>query len=255
MARTNPRYGWIPDLPDQRDHRYAAPGRVLAKLPAAVDLRPKCPPVFDQGTLGSCTANAIGNAYRFDLLKQRGPRSFVPSRLFIYYNERVIEGTVDADAGAQLRDGIKTLARQGVCAEATWPYEIERFRDKPPTAAFREGLKHQALIYQRLTQDAWQMKGCLASGFPFVFGFAVYESFETPAVARTGKMPMPGPGERQIGGHAVLAVGYNDRTQAFIVMNSWSTAWGDAGYFTMPYAYLTNPSLAADIWTVRTVET
>jgi C1A family cysteine protease len=153
-----------------------------------------------------------------------------------------------------LRDGIKTLARQGVCAEQTWPYAIERFRDKPPAPAYREGLRHQALLYQRLTQDAWQMKGCLASGFPFVFGFSVYESFESPAVARSGKVPMPGPGERQIGGHAVLAVGYQDRTQSFSVMNSWSAAWGDAGYFYMPYAYLSNPSLAADIWTVRTVE-
>jgi C1A family cysteine protease len=254
MARTNPRYGWIPDLPDQRDHLYAASARVLGKLPVQVDLRPKCPPVFDQGTLGSCTANAIAGAYRFDLLKQRGPRSFVPSRLFIYYNERVIEGTVDTDAGAMLRDGIKTLAKQGVCAEKIWPYEIERFRDRPTATAYRDGLRHQALSYQRLNQDAMQMKGCLASGYPFVFGFSVYESFESPAVARSGKMPMPGTGERQLGGHAVLAVGYQERSQCFIAMNSWSTAWGDAGFFYMPYAYLSNPSLARDIWTVRTVE-
>lgn len=254
MARTNPRYGWIPDLPDQRDHLYAAPPRILSKLPAQVDLRPRCPPVFDQGTLGSCTANAIGNAYRFDLLKQRGSKSFVPSRLFIYYNERVIEGTVDNDAGAMLRDGIKTLAKQGVCNDRSWPYEIDRYADRPPGAAYREALRHQALSYQRLVQDAWQMKGCLASGYPFVFGFSVYESFESPAVTRTGRMPMPGPGERMIGGHAVLAVGYDDRGQQFIAMNSWSTRWGDKGFFYMPYAYLTTPQLARDLWTVRTVE-
>ena len=157
MARTQSRFGWIPDLPDQRDHLYAAPPRVLTKLPVKVDLRPRCPPVFDQGTLGSCTANAIGNAYRFDLLKQRGSKRFVPSRLFIYYNERVIEGSVGTDAGAMLRDGIKTLAKQGVCNEQTWPYEIDRFAAKPPAAAFREGLQHQALSYQRLVQDAWQI--------------------------------------------------------------------------------------------------
>ena len=254
MARSNPRYGWIPDLPDQRDHLHAAPPHILTKLPVRVDLRPRCPPVFDQGSLGSCTANAIGNAYRFDLLKQRGSKSFVPSRLFIYYNERVLEDTVAADAGAMLRDGIKTLAKQGVCADKTWPYQPERFADKPPAPAYREGLQHQALSYQRLAQDAWQMKGCLASGFPFVFGFSVYESFESPAVAQTGEMPMPGPGERQIGGHAVLAVGYDDRTQQFIAMNSWSTKWGDTGFFYMPYAYLTTPQLARDLWTVRTVE-
>jgi C1A family cysteine protease len=254
MARTNARYGWVPDLPDQRDHLYAAPPRVLRKLPAQVDLRANCPPVFDQGTLGSCTANAIASAYRFDLLKQRSSRRFVPSRLFIYYNERVIEGTIDTDAGAMLRDGIKTLAKQGVCAEQRWPYEIDRFGDRPPAPAYRDGLKHQALSYQRLNQDAMQMKGCLASGFPFVFGFSVYESFESAAVAHTGRMPMPAPGERQLGGHAVLAIGYQDRSQSFIVMNSWSTGWGAAGFFYMPYAYLSNPGLARDLWTVRTVE-
>jgi len=254
MSRLNQRYGWLPDLPDQRDHLYAAPRQVLVKLPEKIDLRPHCPPVFDQGQLGSCTANAIGNAYRFDLLKQRGAPAFVPSRLFLYYNERAIEGTVKTDSGAMLRDGIKTLAKQGVCSEQTWPYESDRYADKPPASAYREGLRHQALSYQRLTQDSMQMKGCIASGFPFVFGFSVYESFESAAVARTGQVPMPGSGERLIGGHAVLAVGFDDRRQQFIVMNSWSTAWGDTGYFQMPYAYLASPQLAGDLWTVRTVE-
>ena len=254
MKRSNSRYGWIPDLPDQRDHLYAAPPPVLAKLPSQVDLRPRCPPVFDQGTLGSCTANAIGNAYRFDLLKQRGSKSFVPSRLFIYYNERALEGTVGTDAGAMLRDGIKTLAKQGVCADKTWPYVPERYADRPSPAAYREGLKHQALSYQRLVQDAWQMKGCIASGYPFVFGFSVYESFESQAVARTGQMPMPAAGERMIGGHAVLAVGYDDASAHFICMNSWSVNWGEKGFFHMPYQYLTSPQLERDLWTVRTVE-
>jgi C1A family cysteine protease len=254
MKRNPSRYGWIPDLPDQRDHLYAAPPPVLLKLPPRMDLRPRCPPIFDQGALGSCTANAIGNAYRFDLLKQRGSKRFVPSRLFIYYNERLLEGTVAMDAGAMLRDGIKTLAKQGVCAERTWPYNAARFADRPTPTAYREGLSHQALSYQRLVQDAWQMKGCIASGFPFVFGFSVYESFESPAVARTGQMPMPGPAERMIGGHAVLAVGYDDRSARFTCMNSWSVQWGDKGFFYMPYEYLTTPQLAQDLWTVRTVE-
>lgn len=248
------RYGWVPDLPDQRDHRYAAPRAVMRALPKRVDLRPQCPPVFDQGTLGSCTANAIANAYRFDLLRQHGPDGFVPSRLFLYYNERVIEGTTDSDAGAMLRDGIKTLARQGICGERSWPYLPVRFADKPTARAYREALRHQALDYQRLSQDARQMKGCLASGFPFVFGFSVYESFESAAVARSGVVPMPGPGERLVGGHAVLAVGYDDARSRFIAMNSWSTAWGDLGHFYLPYAYLGDTQLARDLWTVRTVE-
>jgi C1A family cysteine protease len=254
MSRRTARYGWIPDLPDQRDHLYAAPAPIVTRLPPRVDLRPRCPPVFDQGQLGSCTANAIGAAYRFDLKRQKVAQGFVPSRLFIYYNERAIEGTVATDSGAMLRDGIKVLAKQGVCSEARWPYDITRYAQKPPAPAYREASGHQALSYQRVAQEGFQMKGCLASGYPFVFGFAVYESFESPEVARTGQMPMPGSRERQIGGHAVMAVGYDDAGQGFICQNSWSTAWGEQGFFTMPYAYLANPQLARDLWTIRTVE-
>src|SRR4030095_2793109 len=111
------RYGWIPDIPDQRDFLYAAPPAFLRALPPKVDLRKKCPPVYDQGQLGSCTANAIAGAIEFDQMKEQLPQIFLPSRLFIYYNERVIEGTVDSDSGAMLRDGIKTVAKQGACPE------------------------------------------------------------------------------------------------------------------------------------------
>ena len=129
------RYGWIPDLPDFRDYRYAAPSPAAAPLPPKVDLRTFCPPVYDQGELGSCTANAIGGAIEFDQMKQALPDVFVPSRLFIYYNERVIEGTVDDDAGAMIRDGIKSVARQGAPHETVWPYTIAKFRTKPSAPA------------------------------------------------------------------------------------------------------------------------
>jgi C1A family cysteine protease len=246
------RYGWIPDQPDQRDHLYAAPPQFLAALPASADLRPQCPPVYDQGQLGSCTANAIGGAIEFDRLKQKLP-DFVPSRLFIYYNERVIEGTVRSDSGAQIRDGIKTVASQGVCPETDWPYDIAKFEQKPAAKAYADALSDRAVSYQSLIQDANQMKGCLASGFPFVFGFTVYESFESPAVAQSGHAPMPGPSERAIGGHAVMAVGYDDSNQWFVVRNSWGPSWGLKGYFTLPYAYLIQASLSSDFWTIRIV--
>lgn len=251
--RGNPRYGWLPDLPDRRDFMYAAPLRLLAQLPARKSLRSRCPSVLDQGALGSCTANAIGNAFHFVVHKDKGG-TFRPSRLFIYYNERLIEGTVSWDSGAMIRDGIKSLNRQGTCAEATWPYVVERFAQRPPAKAYTEAKAHQALNYARVAQTVTQMKGCLASGYPFVFGFSVYESFETSAVARTGKVPMPEAGEKLLGGHAVLAVGYDDAAQRFAVQNSWGKFWGDGGFFTIPYAYLTDPDLAADLWTVRTVE-
>lgn len=253
MPRKIQGYGWVPDLPDGRDFLYAAPAKPLAKLPTRVDLRSNCPPVYDQGQLGSCTANAIGAAVQYDQMKQRR-KTFNPSRLFIYYNERAMEGTVESDSGAMIRDGVKSVAKEGSCNEESWPYEIERFRDKPSRACYAEGKQNQAIQYLRLTPGLGQLKGCLAEGFPFVFGFTVYDSFESAEVAKTGHAPMPEADEAVLGGHAVLAVGYDESKQWFIVRNSWGTRWGMRGYFTLPYPYLTQPSLARDFWTIRSVE-
>jgi C1A family cysteine protease len=149
-----------------------------------------------------------------------------------------------------LRDGIKSLVTCGVCSEDKWPYAISQFAVKPAKPCYNEASDHQITSYQRIeTLD--QMRACLADGFPFVFGFSVYESFETPAVAQSGKAPMPGPDERLLGGHAVLAVGYNDADKRFTVRNSWGPQWGIKGYFTLPYDYLANANLAADFWTIR----
>ena len=249
------RYGWIPDLPDARDHLYAAPAPVMAALPPKADLRPQCPPVYDQGQLGSCTANAISAAIQFDRMKQNLRPDFVPSRLFIYYNERVIEGTVSSDSGAQIRDGIKTVAKQGTCPEPDWPYDISKFAVSPPKPDYTEALKNRAVGYSRLVQNLNLLKSCLASGYPFVFGFTVYESFESQAVAQSGMVPMPSASEKTVGGHAVLAVGYDDVPQRFIVRNSWGTGWGISGYFMMPYAYIIDLNLADDLWTIRLVST
>lgn len=247
------KYGWAPDLPDQRDHMYGAPTAVLAKLPPKKDLRPGCPPVYDQGQLGSCTANAIAGAIQFDQKKQ-GIAVFMPSRLFVYYNERAMEGTVTSDSGAQIRDGIKTIGTFGACPEPEWPYDIAKFADKPTPPCYQAGKKCEALSYQRLVStNLNQLKGCIASGYPFVFGFTVYESFESPEVAKTGQLNMPGPKEKTVGGHAVLAVGYDDSIGRFIVRNSWAKNWGIKGYFTMPYAYITSENLADDFWTVRVI--
>jgi C1A family cysteine protease len=246
-------YGWTPDLPDKRDRMFAVPLRALKALPPSVDLRSVCPPVVDQGQLGSCTANAIAGALEFNQMKENLADVFAPSRLFIYYNERVMEHTVDEDSGAMIRDGIKSVAKQGAPHETLWPYDISTFKTKPSAAAYKDAAKHRAILYQRLTPTLDQLKGCLASGFPFVFGFSVYESFESQAVAKNGKVPMPKPQEQLLGGHAVLAVGYNDASKRFIVRNSWGTGWGLAGYFTIPYAYLTDANLADDFWTIKQV--
>jgi C1A family cysteine protease len=256
--RSIARYGWTPDLPDHRDHLYAAPVANLAKLPPSVDLRSKCPKtVYDQGQLGSCTANAIAAAIQFDLMKQKVKTVFTPSRLFIYYNERAIEHTIGSDSGAQIRDGIKSVNKLGAPPETLWPYSDANpgpFETKPPAKAYTAAAKHQAVSYQRVARSTAQIKGCLAAGYPFVFGFSVYESFESNAVARTGDAPMPSPREKQLGGHAVLAVGYDDSTQRMMVRNSWGPGWGKKGYFTLPYAYLLDENLSDDFWTIRAIE-
>ncbi|MDQ0259443.1 C1 family peptidase [Sinomonas atrocyanea] len=251
--RTAHSYGWVPDVPDQRDHLFAAPREVMGALPPSVDLTAACPPVYDQGQLGSCTANAIAAALEFDADKEGIAGYTTPSRLFIYYNERAAEHTVASDAGAQIRDGIKSVAAQGACPETEWPYDIGQFAAKPGEQCYIDAKQHRAIAYQRVARSIAQMQGCLAAGYPFVYGFTVYESFEGPEVAHTGVVPMPAPNEQVLGGHAVLAVGYDNATQCFRVRNSWGDGWGQAGYFTMPYQYLLSTGLASDFWTVRTV--
>lgn len=247
------RYGWVRDIPDQRDVLYAPPPQISSALPPRVDLRSGFPPPYDQGALGSCTANAIAGALQFLEGKEGSPAPVMPSRLFIYYNERVLEGSTGSDSGAQIRDGIKTVVREGFCPEAEWPYDIDAFATKPLAAAYRDALKERVSQYLRLTPATVALLTCLASGYPFVFGFSVYESFESLQVASTGIVHLPHPSERLVGGHAVVAVGYDQSEGRFIVRNSWGGRWGMAGYFTMPFQYLTDPMLAADFWTIRRV--
>ena len=230
MNRT---YSWKPDLPDHRDFIYKVDLSGIT-LPTNVDLSTKCPPVYDQGQLGSCTGNAIAGSIEYEQIKKNDPNPFVPSRLFIYYNERLLEGTVKSDSGAQIRDGMKVVNSQGVCNEITWPYNIAKFKTKPSAKAYAEGKKYTTKVYARVPQDLISLKTCLAAGDPFVFGFTVYSGFESPTVAQTGVLNMPGPSETVLGGHAVLCVGYDDKTQRFLVRNSWGVDWGLKGYFTMP---------------------
>ena len=245
-------YGWLPDRPDHRDKLYAAIAAPPRRLPVSTDLRALCSPVENQGALGSCTANALVGNLEF-LERKEGRAAVDLSRLFVYYNERAIEGTIREDSGAFLRDGIRTLVKQGVCTEQQWPYTISKFTVKPSAACYRQALSHQLLSYHRIV-NLQEMKTCLAEGYPFVFGFTVFESFESKTVARTGKANLPGPYEQSVGGHAVLAVGYDDATRRFLVRNSWDTDWGMKGYFTMPYDYLAGGDYADDFWTLRSFE-
>jgi C1A family cysteine protease len=260
ISKTKYRYDWKPDLPDFRDHILS-----LAKpttLPAKIDLSPQCSPIVNQGRIGSCTGNALAGAFEFLELKELASKSnsnpqvfddksFSPvSRLFIYYNERIIEKTVDQDAGARLRDGVKVLNKLGACREAIWKYQSTLLYKKPTKSAYDEAAKHKVTEYLKITTMS-QLKQCLADGYPVVFGFTVYESFESSEVAQTGIMPLPEPDEHLLGGHAVLAVGYDDHTKTLLVRNSWGTDWGQKGYFHMPYAYIESLHLAQDFWMIR----
>ena len=242
-------YGWSPDIRDLRDAKVPQKLRAAAPtfLPRSVDLRPQCPPVVEQGALGSCTANALAGVLAFLEMKARLP--LVPkSRLFIYYNERAADGTVRSDAGSQLRTGIKVVAKQGACAETLWPYDIKKFENTPPTIAYTQGMKNVITQYWRLDGLA-DMRACLSQGYPFVFGFTVFDSFESLEMAKSGIAQMPLLGEPVIGGHAVMAVGYDDTKGVLIVRNSWGPLWGQAGYFTLPYGYI-EQGLAQDFWSI-----
>jgi C1A family cysteine protease len=235
-------YGWRPQLPDARDKLYAA--RLAGLLPPECDLRPSMPPVYDQGQLGSCTGNAIAGAMEYERDRQ-GLSDFVPSRLFVYYNERALEGTASSDSGAVIRDGIKVVNSEGVCPESLWPYDIGMFAVKPPKRCYVAAETDKAVQYEAI-QTLGDLKDAIASNLSVVFGFTVYQSFQSQAVAQSGVLPMPKPGETTVGGHAVVAVGYSDSKNQVIVRNSWGSSWGDKGYFYMPYQYMTGSKVSSD---------
>jgi C1A family cysteine protease len=219
----------------------------------SVDLRTSglLPDVWDQGALGACSAHGSGAAYSYELARQHGTKNYLPSRLFIYYNERAANGTIREDSGATITDAIRSLNQHGAPPEQDWPYDISKFTHRPPIAAYRDGETREALQYARVHQTADGLRQALAAGFPVVVGFTVFESFESEAVAATGVVPMPNPNEQVCGGHCVLVTGYSP--DGWIVRNSWGTSWGQGGYFTLPLEYLLNPSLASDFWTVEMV--
>jgi C1A family cysteine protease len=230
--------GYIPDLGDPRDHTYALTHVVR---PKSVDLRPKMPPVWDQGQLGSCTAFALTGAVAF-------LHGFTGSQLWLYYKERVMERTTKQDAGAMIRDGIKVLAKEGLPPEDAWPYDISKFTKRPPAAANKAAKQELIGEYRRLSNFSSYLD-CLATGNPFVVGITVFDSFESDAVAATGEVPMPGANENTVGGHAICVCGYRE-DGSFIVRNSWSEQWGDKGYFYLPRDYLADINLATDAWTI-----
>jgi len=217
-------------------------------LPSSVDLRDQCPEVYDQGQLGSCTANALAAAYQFDEMKRGESVVGNPSRLFIYYNERATEGDTDKDAGACTADGITGLQNVGVVSESDWPYDISEFATKPSDDLYSNAQSNVATSFKQVSQQEDQIKQALNQGYPVLFTADIYASFESSDVGSSGQIPMPQEGEKSMGSHAIIIVGYNDDNQQFIVRNSWGADWGDQGYCYFPYAYVTDETYTSQFW-------
>lgn len=246
-------------LPDEHLRVSLFRGVTGGPVPQRVDLRHKCPPVYDQGALGCSTSHALAAAVQIAKPTLQG------SRLFLYYNERAAAaraGTSDAmiegggggiqqDECATVAACFSALQKWGLCQEHEWPYVVDKFTTHPSSAAYTAALSNAFPHHAHVAPTPNEMMGCLATATPFVVGIMVYQSFESEQVARTGIVPMPAEGEQCLGGHTVLCVGYDAIHKAWIMRNSFGPGWGDHGYFYLPHAYLLCPAnLASDVWRI-----
>lgn len=250
--------GFRPDMPDIRDLLFKSEGIIRKKktFPSNVDLRnhPDMPPIYDQEELGSCTANAVGAICDFEYGNGNIDQSaYFPSRLFLYYVTRSLEGTVDVDAGATIRNTIKASNEFGIPREGSWPYIISKFKATPLPDVFDEALYYQALEYRRVSQRINDLKECLYLENLIAFGISVYEGLYN-ITKEDPILTIPDRSQPLLGGHALVLVGYDDRIQSFIVRNSWGSEWGENGYFYIPYSYVMNAQLSMDFWTISLVE-
>jgi C1A family cysteine protease len=266
--KTSLKWGWVRDEHDSRDHVFT-PKLTREQVSPVSDLRNFCPMIVDQGSLGSCVGNGVAAILQIAQLQQgkvyyepslHGKPvtdfTFAPSRLFIYYGAREMEGTVNEDDGCQIRDAIKFVAANGACSSSKWPYHIGKFTDKPTPACYTEAVtRGKVKAYHRLdNNDLHTLLSCLSQGQAFVCGIQVYDSFMSELVASTGVVPMPNKHEQLQGGHCIAIVGHSIAKRSFIGRNSWGPEWGLKGYFLIPFDYLTHRKLANDFWTITQVE-
>ena len=235
-----------PDAEDFRDQHYSAVFEKIKHIPVSVDMEDLMSPVVDQMALGSCVDNAIACGLKEFLMKKCG-RWLHLSRLYLYWYARAIEGTTDQDSGSSVRDAMKAAAIWGIAPEADFPYDISTFTDQPTHEADVHAAGHKLARYSRVS-DLTTLKMALANNEPVVLGIQVFSSLEGPECAKTGIVTMPDLGEDSVGGHGVLAVGYDDKTQRVKVRNSWGAAWGVRGYFFLPYEFWA-AGYVWDMWT------
>lgn len=255
--KTQRKYSWIPSLPDYRNRKFEEfvkdQNLETQVRPVSISLRPWCSEVVDQGNLGCCTSCAVTSLVKYNLNRNKTVSSPL-SRLYLYYNQRRNDDSINWDDGDTLTDAVKMVRNYGICQESLWPYDLRRWKVQPPPPCYTDAQQVKVTSYYNL-DILDDMKTSLANYHPFVFGFSVYESFESDAVANTGIVPIPAKTETLLGGHAVMAVGYDDIAQRFLIKNSWGKKWGLPspllrGYFTIPYTYLMNRNLSDDFWVI-----
>jgi C1A family cysteine protease len=243
-------FGWMPSLADHRDIVLSVTHTVNA-LPTTTNNRKNVNWCYDQGSESSCTGNAWADLCKY-VWKKDLQKDVNPSRNFIYYNEREIEQDTPLDNGATLRSGAQVLSDTGFCLEETWGYSQGTLYTPPPVGCYTQAASYKIKSYIAVQDNHMARLYCLASGYPFVFGMTVTASFETQNVSETGIVPMPTQEDKVIGGHAIMAVDYDDARQVFVVLNSWGSSWGDNGFFYLPYSYMES-NLTSDYWTLRVV--
>jgi hypothetical protein len=250
-GKWRPAGGWTPDLPYHKHKKYtdiADPSMLDHPKPTA-DLSGLFPEVVNQEGLNCCTACACTGAYEYEIgLAQAHIVSARFSFIFVYYNQRVLQGSLHCNLGASIGDGLYTLSHRGVCTDDEWPVNFHEFEKKPYKSCYEDALGNRISAYYQLDRDIKQMKACLSEGHPFIFGFSASDSTRN---APNGDIPIPGDDDSSIFGHAVVAVGYDDEKQLFNIRNSWGNAWGNNGYGTIPYSYLTEEGFSRDFWTIR----
>lgn len=267
-AQIQSKLGYVKDVPDSRDYIYEPmPLKQVVKPrfrqnpqprfrpvapPVKSSLQSTLAPVLDQGNLGSCVSNAVSNTMKcIDIKNNRSNRVGLYSRLFNYYNTRILENSVFNDDGCQIRNAVKVINKIGSTDEIIWPYTISKFRDKPTQTAYSDAVTKKITKYRRVNQTRTDIKSCINSGYPVIIGFLCFSSMFTLNAFNTGNIPMPKRGEQIYGGHCVIIVGYNDATQTYDFQNSWGTSWGNQGFGTIPYAFIENPNYATDFWMVE----
>lgn len=253
ISKYNLNYVFQPKDPRDKLFKNVFPVKDVAQLPAKVDLaQDGWGTILDQGELGSCVSNSVAYCIRY--VRQKEKLSvFDPSRLYIYYYGRLVEGDpIREDTGLYIRTGFQSVQKYSVCSERNWPYIIAKFVEEPNKYAQNAAKQHKTFQYLAVGQTLPELKSCLADGYPVSFGMTVFESFMSTYVATTGKVPVPKfDAEQQVGGHALTIIGYDDSINCFKIVNSWSDSWGEKGFCYIPYDYILNSTYVNDFWTPR----